>query len=54
MAHRPRSGQGYRSHGALAVTSEPGAAWLTDDERIEAQRKKQVGLASLPPAKYPG
>ena len=39
--------------GIMLVMSEPGAAWLTDDERIEAQRKKQVGLASLPPAKYP-
>lgn len=39
--------------GIMLVMSEPGAAWLTDDERIEVQRKKQVGLASLPPAKYP-
>jgi AcrR family transcriptional regulator len=39
--------------GIMLVMSEPGAAWLTDDERIEVQRKKQVGLASLAPAKYP-
>ncbi len=39
--------------GIMLVMSEPGAAWLTDDERVEAQRKKQVALASLPPAKYP-
>jgi AcrR family transcriptional regulator len=39
--------------GIMLVMSEPGAAWLTEDERIEVQRKKQVGLASLPPAKYP-
>jgi AcrR family transcriptional regulator len=39
--------------GVMLVMSEPGAAWLTEDERIEVQRKKQVGLASLPPAKYP-
>jgi TetR/AcrR family transcriptional regulator, tetracycline repressor protein len=39
--------------GIMLVTSEPGAAWLTEDERVEVQRKKQVGLASLPPARYP-
>jgi TetR/AcrR family tetracycline transcriptional repressor len=39
--------------GIMLVMSEPGAAWLTDEERVEVQRKKRVGLASLPPAKYP-
>jgi TetR/AcrR family tetracycline transcriptional repressor len=39
--------------GIMLVMSEPGAEWLTADERTEAQRKKQVALASLPPAKYP-
>jgi TetR/AcrR family tetracycline transcriptional repressor len=39
--------------GIMLVTSEPGAKWLTEDERIEVQRKKQVAFASLPPAKYP-
>ncbi len=39
--------------GIMLVMSEPGAAWLTEDERVEVQRKKQVGLASLPPARYP-
>jgi TetR/AcrR family transcriptional regulator, tetracycline repressor protein len=39
--------------GIMLVRSEPGAAWLTEEGRIEAQRKKQVALASLPPAKYP-
>jgi TetR/AcrR family transcriptional regulator, tetracycline repressor protein len=39
--------------GIMLVMSEPGAAWLTEDERVEVQRKKQVALASLPPAKYP-
>jgi TetR/AcrR family transcriptional regulator, tetracycline repressor protein len=39
--------------GIMLVMSEPGVEWLTADERTEAQRKKQVALASLPPAKYP-
>ena len=39
--------------GIMLVLNEPGAGWLSDDERLEAQRKKQVALASLPPAKYP-
>ena len=39
--------------GIMLVMSEPGAEWLTADGRTEAQRKKQVALASLPPAKYP-
>ena len=39
--------------GIMLVMSEPGAAWLTEDDRIEVQRKKQVTLASLPPAKFP-
>jgi hypothetical protein len=33
--------------------SEPGAESLDDDERAEMQRKKQVTLATLPPAKFP-
>jgi TetR/AcrR family transcriptional regulator, tetracycline repressor protein len=39
--------------GIMLVMSEPGAAWLTEDERVEVQRTKRVALASLPPAKYP-
>jgi TetR/AcrR family transcriptional regulator, tetracycline repressor protein len=39
--------------GLMLVMSEPGVEWLTADERTEAQRKKQVALASLPPARYP-
>lgn len=39
--------------GIMLVMSEPGNGWLNDDERVEAQRKKQVALASLPPARYP-
>jgi AcrR family transcriptional regulator len=39
--------------GIMLVMSEPGAEFLTEDEKAEAQRKKQVALASLPPAKFP-
>lgn len=38
--------------GIVLVMSEPGAGWLTDEERTEVQRKKQVALASLSPARY--
>ena len=39
--------------GIMLVLSEPGAEMLDDDERTEMQRKKQVTLATLSPAKYP-
>jgi AcrR family transcriptional regulator len=39
--------------GITLVMSEPGVEALTADERAEVQRKKQVALASLPPARYP-
>jgi len=39
--------------GLTLVMSEPGVEWLTDEERTEAQRRKQVTLASLPPSRYP-
>jgi AcrR family transcriptional regulator len=39
--------------GIMLVMSEPGVEFLTEDEKAEAQRKKQVALASLPPAKFP-
>jgi TetR/AcrR family transcriptional regulator, tetracycline repressor protein len=39
--------------GIMLVMSEPGAEWLAVEDRAEAQRKKQVALASLPLAKYP-
>ena len=39
--------------GIMLVMSEPGVGWLSEDERREAQRRKQVQLASLPPARYP-
>ena len=36
----------------MLVMSEPGTAWLHDDER-RSPAQKQVQLASPPPAKYP-
>jgi AcrR family transcriptional regulator len=39
--------------GIMLVMSEPGAESLDDDERAEMQRKKQVTLATLSPAKFP-
>jgi TetR/AcrR family transcriptional regulator, tetracycline repressor protein len=39
--------------GIMLVMSEPGAESLDEDERAEMQRKKQVTLATLPPAKFP-
>ncbi len=37
----------------MLVMSEPGIEPLDDEERTELQRKKQVVLATLPPARYP-
>jgi AcrR family transcriptional regulator len=37
----------------MLVMSEPGVESLDDVERTELQRKKQVVLATLPPARYP-
>jgi AcrR family transcriptional regulator len=39
--------------GLMLVMSEPGIELVDGPERVELQRKKQVGLAMLPPAKYP-
>jgi TetR/AcrR family tetracycline transcriptional repressor len=39
--------------GITLVMSEPGIEQLDDAERTELQRKKQVQLATQPPAKYP-
>jgi AcrR family transcriptional regulator len=39
--------------GITLAMSEPGIEELDDDERVELQRKKQVTLATLSPAKYP-
>ena len=39
--------------GITLVMSEPGIESLDDDERTEIQRKKQVGLATQSPVKFP-
>jgi AcrR family transcriptional regulator len=39
--------------GIMLVMSEPGFKSLDGEERTEAQRKKQVVLATLPPSRYP-
>jgi TetR/AcrR family transcriptional regulator, tetracycline repressor protein len=39
--------------GIMLVMSEPGIELIDDAARTELQRKKQVVLATLPPARYP-
>ena len=39
--------------GIMLVMSEPGAAFLSVEERVEQQRVKQVEYATLPPATFP-
>ena len=39
--------------GLMLVMSEPGIELIDETARTELQRKKQVTLATLPPAKYP-
>ncbi len=39
--------------GLMLVMSEPGIDMLEPDDRAEAQRRKQVALASLPLVRYP-
>jgi TetR/AcrR family transcriptional regulator, tetracycline repressor protein len=39
--------------GLMLVMSEPGIELIDETARVELQRKKQVTLAMLPPAKYP-
>jgi TetR/AcrR family tetracycline transcriptional repressor len=39
--------------GIMLVMSEPGAEYLTDEERAQQQRRKQIGFASLSPDTYP-
>jgi TetR/AcrR family transcriptional regulator, tetracycline repressor protein len=39
--------------GITLAMSEPGIEMIDEDERTELQRKKQVMLATLSPAKYP-
>jgi TetR/AcrR family tetracycline transcriptional repressor len=39
--------------GITLVMSEPGAEWLSAEEREQGQRTKQIVFATLPPATYP-
>jgi AcrR family transcriptional regulator len=39
--------------GLMLVMSEPGAEFLSDEERAEQQRRKQIVFATLPEASYP-
>jgi len=39
--------------GLMLVMSEPGIELIDEEARVELQRKKQVTLATLPPARYP-
>src|SRR6185437_3633912 len=39
--------------GLMLVMSEPGIELIDEAARVELQRKKQVTLAMLPPARYP-
>lgn len=39
--------------GIMLVMSEPGGEYLTDDERAQQQRRKQIQFATLPPETYP-
>jgi TetR/AcrR family tetracycline transcriptional repressor len=39
--------------GITLVMSEPGAEWLSPEEREQGQRTKQIIFATLPPATYP-
>jgi len=40
-------------NGIMLVMSEPGSEWLSLEERVQGQRKKQIALAMLPPDAYP-
>jgi TetR/AcrR family transcriptional regulator, tetracycline repressor protein len=40
-------------NGIMLVMSEPGSEWLSVEERVQGQRKKQITLAMLPPDAYP-
>jgi TetR/AcrR family transcriptional regulator, tetracycline repressor protein len=39
--------------GLTLVMSEPGSEYLSDDERAQQQRRKQIVFATLPPEQYP-
>ena len=40
-------------NGIMLVMSAPGSEWLSIEERVEGQRKKQIMYAMLPPDAYP-
>ena len=40
-------------NGIMLVMSEPGSEWLSLEERLQGQRKKQITFATLPPDTYP-
>ena len=40
-------------NGIMLVMSEPGSEWLSLEERVQGQRKKQITFAMLPPDAYP-
>jgi TetR/AcrR family transcriptional regulator, tetracycline repressor protein len=40
-------------NGIMLVMSEPGSEWLSLEERLQGQRKKQITFATLPPETYP-
>jgi TetR/AcrR family tetracycline transcriptional repressor len=40
-------------NGIMLVMSEPGSEWLSVEERVQGQRKKQITFAMLPPDVFP-
>jgi TetR/AcrR family tetracycline transcriptional repressor len=40
-------------NGIMLVMSEPGSEWMSLEERLQGQRKKQITFATLPPDTYP-
>jgi TetR/AcrR family tetracycline transcriptional repressor len=40
-------------NGIMLVMSEPGSEWLSIEDRVQGQRKKQITFAMLPPDAYP-
>jgi AcrR family transcriptional regulator len=40
-------------NGIMLASSAPGSEWLSLEERVEGQRKKQITFAMLPPDDYP-
>jgi len=40
-------------NGIMLVMSEPGSEWLSVEDRVQGQRKKQIAFAMLPPDAFP-